>query len=86
MGPPRERHDQLRSLRVELRLRAFEQDGNQLRRTELGVRHSKYVGDVFGAPLAMEALIAFFLESTFIGLWIFGWGRLSPRLHLATIC
>ena len=48
-------------------------------------QYSKYVGDVFGAPLAMEALIAFFLESTFIGLWIFGWGRLSPRVHLATI-
>jgi cytochrome d ubiquinol oxidase subunit I len=47
--------------------------------------YSKYVGDIFGAPLAMEALIAFFLESTFLGLWIFGWGRLSPRLHLATI-
>jgi len=43
------------------------------------------VGDVFGAPLAMEALVAFFLESTFLGLWIFGWERLSPRLHLATI-
>ena len=40
--------------------------------------YSKYVGDIFGAPLAMEGLIAFFLESTFIGLWIFGWGRLSP--------
>ena len=47
--------------------------------------YSRYVGDIFGAPLAMEGLIAFFLESTFIGLWIFGWGRLSPKLHLATI-
>ena len=47
--------------------------------------YSRYVGDVFGAPLAMEALAAFFLESTFLGLWIFGWGRLSRRLHLATI-
>jgi cytochrome d ubiquinol oxidase subunit I len=47
--------------------------------------YSRYVGDVFGAPLAMEGLAAFFLESTFIGLWIFGRGRLSPRLHLATI-
>ena len=47
--------------------------------------YSRYVGDVFGAPLAMEALAAFFLESTFLGLWIFGRGRLSPRLHLATI-
>jgi cytochrome bd ubiquinol oxidase subunit I len=47
--------------------------------------YSRYVGDVFGAPLAMEALAAFFLESTFLGLWIFGWGRLSPRLHLGMI-
>ena len=47
--------------------------------------YSRYVGDIFGAPLAMEGLAAFFLESTFIGLWIFGWGRLSPRVHLATI-
>ena len=41
-------------------------------------RYSRYVGDIFGAPLAMEGLLAFFLESTFIGLWIFGWDRL-PR-------
>ena len=47
--------------------------------------YSRYVGDIFGAPLAMEGLAAFFLESTFIGLWLFGWGRLSPKLHLATI-
>ena len=47
--------------------------------------YSKYVGDVFGAPLAIEGLAAFFLEATFLGLWIFGWGRLSRRLHLATI-
>ncbi len=47
--------------------------------------YSKYVGNVFGAPLAIEGLAAFFLESTFLGLWIFGWDRLSPRLHLATI-
>ena len=47
--------------------------------------YSKFVGDVFGAPLAMEGLLAFFAESTFLGLWIFGWGRLSPRVHLATI-
>lgn len=47
--------------------------------------YARYVGDVFGAPLAIEALLAFFLESTFIGLWIFGWDKLSPRLHLATI-
>ena len=47
--------------------------------------YSEYVGNVFGAPLAIEGLAAFFLESTFLGLWIFGWNRLSPRLHLATI-
>jgi cytochrome bd ubiquinol oxidase subunit I len=47
--------------------------------------YSRFVGDVFGAPLAMEGLVAFFLESTFLGLWIFGWDRLSPRVHLATI-
>ena len=47
--------------------------------------YSTYVGDVFGAPLAMEALLAFFLESTFIGLWIFGWDKLPRRVHLATI-
>ena len=47
--------------------------------------YSRYVGDVFGAPLAMEALIAFFLESTFLGLWIFGWDRLPRAVHLATI-
>ena len=47
--------------------------------------YSRYVGDVFGAPLAVEGLAAFFLESTFIGLWIFGRNRLSPGLHLATI-
>ncbi|MFG3439533.1 cytochrome ubiquinol oxidase subunit I [Nonomuraea sp. NPDC047897] len=46
---------------------------------------SHYAGDVFGAPLAMETLVAFFLESTFLGLWIFGWGRLPKRLHLACI-
>jgi cytochrome d ubiquinol oxidase subunit I len=47
--------------------------------------YSEFVGNVFGAPLAIEGLAAFFLESTFLGLWIFGWDRLSPRLHLATI-
>jgi cytochrome bd ubiquinol oxidase subunit I len=47
--------------------------------------YSKYVGGVFGAPLAIEGLAAFFLESTFLGLWIFGWDRLPPRLHLATL-
>jgi cytochrome d ubiquinol oxidase subunit I len=47
--------------------------------------YSRFVGDIFGAPLAMEGLVAFFLESTFLGLWIFGRGLLSPRLHLASI-
>jgi cytochrome bd ubiquinol oxidase subunit I len=47
--------------------------------------YSRYVGDVFGAPLAMEGLAAFFLESTFLGLWIFGWDRLPKRVHLACI-
>jgi len=47
--------------------------------------YSRFVGDVFGAPLAMEGLLAFFAESTFLGLWIFGWGRLPPRVHLAMI-
>ncbi len=47
--------------------------------------YSKLVGNVFGAPLAMEGLAAFFLESTFLGLWLFGWDKLSRRVHLATI-
>jgi len=47
--------------------------------------YSRFVGNVFGAPLAVESLAAFFLESTFIGLWIFGWNRLPRRIHLATI-
>ena len=47
--------------------------------------YSKFVGNVFGAPLAIEGLAAFFLESTFLGLWIFGWDKLSPRIHLATL-
>ncbi|NLE81263.1 MAG: cytochrome ubiquinol oxidase subunit I [Rhodococcus sp.] len=47
--------------------------------------YSRFVGDVFGAPLALEGLVAFFLESTFLGLWIFGWGRLPKVVHLATI-
>lgn len=47
--------------------------------------YSRFVGDVFGAPLAMEGLVAFFLESTFIGLWIFGWNRIPKLLHLASI-
>ncbi|MHA6513193.1 cytochrome ubiquinol oxidase subunit I [Tessaracoccus sp. Z1128] len=47
--------------------------------------YSRFVGDVFGAPLALEALLAFFLESTFIGLWIFGWDKLPKKIHLMTI-
>ncbi|WP_240371402.1 cytochrome ubiquinol oxidase subunit I [Anoxybacteroides rupiense] len=47
--------------------------------------YSRFVGDVFGAPLAIEGLLAFFMESTFIGLWIFGWGRLSKKIHLLCI-
>src|SRR5215471_18078157 len=47
--------------------------------------YSKFVGNVFGAPLAIEGLAAFMLESTFLGLWIFGWNRLPRRVHLATI-
>ncbi len=43
--------------------------------------YSKFVGDIFGAPLAIEALFAFFLESTFLGVWIFGWKKLSPKTH-----
>jgi cytochrome bd ubiquinol oxidase subunit I len=47
--------------------------------------YSRFVGDIFGAPLAMEGLAAFFFESTFIGLWIFGWSRLPRLVHLACI-
>ncbi len=43
--------------------------------------YSKYVGDIFGAPLAIEATVAFFLESTFIGLWIFSWDKVSKKAH-----
>ncbi|MDA8130646.1 MAG: cytochrome ubiquinol oxidase subunit I [Elusimicrobia bacterium] len=43
--------------------------------------YSKYVGDIFGAPLAIEATVAFFLESTFIGVWVFGWDRMSKKAH-----
>ncbi len=45
--------------------------------------YSRFVGDVFGAPLAVEGLLAFFLESTFLGLWIFGWDKLPEKLHAA---
>ncbi|GEM49328.1 cytochrome ubiquinol oxidase subunit I [Deinococcus cellulosilyticus] len=47
--------------------------------------YSRFVGDIFGVPLAIEALMAFFLESTFLGLWLFGWGRLPKWVHLASI-
>lgn len=47
--------------------------------------YSRFVGDIFGAPLAIEALAAFFLESTFLGIWIFGWDRLPKKVHLAAI-
>jgi cytochrome d ubiquinol oxidase subunit I len=47
--------------------------------------YSKFVGDIFGSLLAVEATVAFFLESTFIGVWFFGWNRLSKGLHLASI-
>ena len=47
--------------------------------------YSRFVGDIFGAPLAFEALLAFFMESTFLGLWIFGWDRLPKHLHLMAI-
>jgi cytochrome d ubiquinol oxidase subunit I len=48
-------------------------------------RYSRYVGDIFGSLLAIEATLAFFLESTFLAVWIFGWNRLSPRLHNLSI-
>ncbi len=47
--------------------------------------YSRYVGDVFGAPLAIEATAAFFLESTFIGLWVFGWNKVSKKVHATAI-
>src|SRR5512142_3045925 len=47
--------------------------------------YSRFVGDIFGAPLAIEALLAFFLESTFLGVWIFGWDKLSKGMHAAAI-
>lgn len=47
--------------------------------------YSKFMGDIFGAPLAIEALLAFFMESTFLGIWIFGWDKLSKKVHLASI-
>jgi len=47
--------------------------------------YSRFVGDIFGAPLAIEGLLAFFLESTFLGVWIFGWERISKKLHSAVM-
>src|SRR5699024_11912006 len=47
--------------------------------------YSRFVGDVFGPSLAIEALAAFFLESTFLGIWVCGWDRLSKRVHLLSI-
>uniref|UniRef100_A0A7C4AC11 Cytochrome ubiquinol oxidase subunit I n=1 Tax=Fundidesulfovibrio putealis TaxID=270496 RepID=A0A7C4AC11_9BACT len=49
-------------------------------------RYSAYVGDIFGPLLAIEASVAFFLESTMIGVWVFGWEKLSKRMHAAAIC
>lgn len=46
--------------------------------------YSRFMGDIFGAPLAIEALLAFYLESTFLAVWFFGWDRLSKKVHLAT--
>ena len=48
-------------------------------------RYSEYVGDIFGSLLAIEATVAFFLESTFVAVWAFGWKRLSPKAHAITI-
>ena len=47
--------------------------------------YSRFMGDIFGAPLALEALTAFFLESTFLGIWMFGWDKLSEKAHCACI-
>ncbi len=47
--------------------------------------YARFMGDIFGAPLALEALSAFFLESTFLGIWIFGWDKLSPKAHCLTM-
>jgi len=47
--------------------------------------YSRFMGDIFGVPLALEALTAFYLESVFLGLWVFGWDRLSPKVHLTSI-
>ena len=47
--------------------------------------YARFMGDIFGAPLAIEALLAFYLESTFIGVWVFGWDKVSPKVHAAVI-
>src|SRR5699024_7686052 len=47
--------------------------------------YSRFVGDVFGPSLAIEGLLAFFMESTFIGIWVFGWNRLPKKVHLLSI-
>ena len=47
--------------------------------------YARFMGDIFGAPLAIEALLAFFIESTFLGVWIFGWDKLPKAVHLASI-
>ena len=47
--------------------------------------YSRFMGDIFGAPLAVEALLAFYLESTFIGVWVFGWDKLSPKVHATVL-
>ncbi|MDQ9750981.1 cytochrome ubiquinol oxidase subunit I, partial [Acinetobacter baumannii] len=47
--------------------------------------YARFMGDIFGAPLAIEALLAFFIESTFLGIWVFGWDRLPKAVHLASI-
>lgn len=46
--------------------------------------YARFMGDIFGAPLAIEALLAFYMESTFIGVWLFGWDKLSKQAHLAS--
>ena len=48
-------------------------------------RYSKYVGDIFGSILAIESTVAFFMESTFLAVWFFGWNKLSPKMHAACI-
>jgi len=48
-------------------------------------QYSRFMGDIFGAPLAIEALLAFYMESTFLGVWIFGWDKLPRKIHLAAI-